>query len=165
MKSIKLIVLLIGVSVALLAALIKMPRLVPRPARTSQAAKVQPEIQLLPLTTIYEYGKHDFRDISILTGGKVWSVGYDGQDPKRFFYSGDWGHTWETRPVQSSGFTLKSITFVDEQHGWAVGGYGTILRTTNGGDSWEQVKRPTAAELQEVRFFTANIGYAAGSSR
>ena len=31
---------------------------------------------------------------------------------------------------------LHGITFSDQQHGWLVGGYGLIYRTTDGGKSW-----------------------------
>jgi photosystem II stability/assembly factor-like uncharacterized protein len=33
---------------------------------------------------------------------------------------------------------LRSVDFADPQNGWLVGGYGTILRTTDGGKSWRQ---------------------------
>jgi photosystem II stability/assembly factor-like uncharacterized protein len=31
---------------------------------------------------------------------------------------------------------LRSINFLDENNGWIVGGYGTILHTTDGGKTW-----------------------------
>jgi len=34
------------------------------------------------------------------------------------------------------GNTITSISFVDTSTGWAVGGGGTVLKTTDGGDSW-----------------------------
>jgi len=31
---------------------------------------------------------------------------------------------------------LRDIDFYDANNGWIVGGYGLILRTTDGGESW-----------------------------
>jgi photosystem II stability/assembly factor-like uncharacterized protein len=31
---------------------------------------------------------------------------------------------------------LRSVNFADAQNGWMVGGFGTILRTSDGGKSW-----------------------------
>ena len=33
---------------------------------------------------------------------------------------------------------LRAIHFFDDNNGWIVGGYGTILRTTDGGKSWRR---------------------------
>jgi hypothetical protein len=61
----------------------------------------------------------------------------------------DGGGSWVT---QSSGTTnaLAGVAFADESHGWAMGEGGTILHTTNGGESWSQLHengRPTAFTL------------------
>ena len=34
---------------------------------------------------------------------------------------------------------LRAVDFYDAEHGWIVGGYGAILRTTDGGKSWLRV--------------------------
>jgi photosystem II stability/assembly factor-like uncharacterized protein len=31
---------------------------------------------------------------------------------------------------------LRSVDFLDENSGWIVGGYGTIIHTTDGGKTW-----------------------------
>jgi len=43
--------------------------------------------------------------------------------------------------IKSSGTSngLKSIYFVNESKGFAVGMFGTVLRTTDGGDSWTNI--------------------------
>jgi photosystem II stability/assembly factor-like uncharacterized protein len=44
---------------------------------------------------------------------------------------------WKLAPIglQAPAW-LRAIDFFDENNGWIVGGYGTILRTTDGGKSW-----------------------------
>ena len=39
-------------------------------------------------------------------------------------------------PTSGTTQTLYGVAFADASHGWAVGGGGTILRTTNGGGTW-----------------------------
>ena len=55
--------------------------------------------------------------------------------------------------LQQSGtqHPLRSISFADSMHGWAVGDYGTILRTTNGGLEWlRQNAKDTTSMLRSV---------------
>ena len=74
--------------------------------------------------------------------------------------------------VPGTGFTMSAITFFDSQHGWAVGGNGLIIRTRDGGKSWELLKPPTRTEagvrvsdLHAVHFATSRVGYVAGHER
>jgi photosystem II stability/assembly factor-like uncharacterized protein len=55
----------------------------------------------------------------------------------------DGGSLWEELPVSVAGvgyFTIRSIWFLDSLRGWAgyesTGGWGGLLRTTDGGHSW-----------------------------
>ncbi|MCE1117797.1 MULTISPECIES: WD40/YVTN/BNR-like repeat-containing protein [Pseudomonas] len=59
---------------------------------------------------------------------------------------------------------LTGVSFVDARHGWAVGHWGAILATTDGGESW-QVQRLSSEEdrpLFAVHFFNARQGVAVG---
>lgn len=59
---------------------------------------------------------------------------------------------------------LTGVSFVDARHGWAVGHWGAILLTTDGGESW-QLQRLSSAEdrpLFAVHFFNARQGVAVG---
>jgi len=64
-------------------------------------------------------------------------------------------------PVSSP---LTSVTFVDAQHGWAVGQWGTILVTLDGGETWRIQRQETSADrpLFGVHFFDATHGVAVG---
>jgi photosystem II stability/assembly factor-like uncharacterized protein len=67
----------------------------------------------------------------------------------------------KTVPISS---TLTSVAFVDERRGWAVGHWGAILATQDGGESW-QVQRLAVQEdrpLFSVHFFDKDHGVAVG---
>ena len=70
-------------------------------------------------------------------------------------------HQARSVPVSS---TLTGVSFADARHGWAVGHWGVILSTVDGGDTW-QLQRLVATEdrpLFAVHFFDASNGVAAG---
>ena len=80
----------------------------------------------LPLT------EFDWHAVDVV-GNRIWIAGAPGT---RILHSADSGSTWQ---VFDTGQTLPihSIDFVDETHGWAVGGLGTILATSDGGRTWK----------------------------
>lgn len=59
------------------------------------------------------------------------------------------------------GYPLMDVQFIGD-HGWAVGPMGTILRTEDGGESWEQVSSESDADLYRVDFVNRQEGWAAG---
>ncbi len=71
---------------------------------------------------------------------------------------------------QTSGTTnpLYSVFFTNTDTGTAIGGSGTILRTTDGGGTWNPQTSGTTAILQSVHFTDANngaaVGFAVGSN-
>lgn len=59
---------------------------------------------------------------------------------------------------------LTGVSFVDARQGWAVGHWGAILASNDGGDSW-QIQRLSSEEdrpLFAVHFFNARQGVAVG---
>jgi photosystem II stability/assembly factor-like uncharacterized protein len=64
--------------------------------------------------------------------------------------SRDGGKTWEVAETPTDS-TLFGVSFVDEQHGWAVGAYGAILRSQDGGASWTRQTVTRTDELGEAR--------------
>ena len=54
------------------------------------------------------------------------------------------------------GFT--DVDFIDSNYGTVVGSNGTILRTTDGGNSWFQQSSATSYSLTDVCFVDINIG-------
>ena len=51
---------------------------------------------------------------------------------------------------------LTAVHFADAQQGWVAGAFGTVLKTSNGGARWEQVKIPSRASLVSVFARTGN---------
>jgi len=92
-----------------------------------------------------------------------------GDDQGAIYKSIDAGITWVIQDDGTSlGGACNAIHFVDENIGFAVGAGNAILRTLDGGDSWETVTGPTAqaaVECQCVYVLDRNrawIGYADG---
>jgi hypothetical protein len=72
-----------------------------------------------------------------------WRVGQRGTIQKAD-ESGGW-----TRIVSGTDDDLFDITFA-ETTGWAVGHGGTVLRSTNGGNTWQRVAAPSSEDLVHV---------------
>lgn len=64
-------------------------------------------------------------------------------------------------PVSS---TLTAVSFADEKHGWAVGHWGAIVHTADGGETWTVQRLDTQEDrpLFSVHFFNAQEGVAVG---
>jgi photosystem II stability/assembly factor-like uncharacterized protein len=68
---------------------------------------------------------------------------------------------WEK---QDSGVTasLLDICFIDISNGWAVGGNGTIIHTSDGGTTWTHQNSGTNNDLLAVNFLDTMNGWTAG---
>lgn len=73
---------------------------------------------------------------------QVWAAGHDGV----ILHSGDGGKTWERRRLSvwtpdisdpSEGVPVLDLLFTDAENGFAIGAYSLLLRTHDGGKSWE----------------------------
>jgi photosystem II stability/assembly factor-like uncharacterized protein len=60
--------------------------------------------------------------------------------------------------------TLTAVSFADARSGWAVGQWGVILRTRDGGETWELQRSDTSVDqpLFAVHFSDGEHGVAAG---
>ena len=91
---------------------------------------------------------------------------------ERYLAVGDRGHILVSEagrdwvqvkaPVRAA---LTSVDFVDAQHGWAVGHDAVILRTTDGGRSWQMQNFEPELEkpFHDVLFFDRRRGLAIGA--
>ena len=59
---------------------------------------------------------------------------------------------------------LYDTQFLDANEGWAVGVFGTVYHTTDGGKHWRQQKTPTTQHLYGVSFVDVKNGWAVGRS-
>ena len=69
---------------------------------------------------------------------------------------------WFWQNPLPTGNHLECVCFVDQNNGWAVGWYGTILRTTNGGDNWIFQFNGATNTLYGVSFTDLNNGTVVG---
>lgn len=56
--------------------------------------------------------------------------------------------------------TLRYLAFVDSLTGWAAGEAGTIIRTTDGGDSWDIQNSTVQTFIMDIFFVDKNLGWA-----
>lgn len=78
----------------------------------------------------------------------------------------DGGVNW-TVISDNIGPWLKDVYFVDELIGYACGDAGTILKTINGGNSWETLVTPNNIQnrqLNSIFFLNTDLGYAVGGN-
>ena len=110
----------------------------------------------------------ELTDIVFLDADTGWAVGDRGV----IWKTQDGGRRWE---LQNSPATcrLESICFVNDTHGWIVGGWphaythkntGLVLKTVNGGQTWSRVNQPTLPALKHVQFFDKQRGWAVGNA-
>lgn len=94
----------------------------------------------------------------------------DQSNPLRQYImiSEDGGVSWESMQLNASGITreddIEAAFFMDENRGWLVGrenqGYAVVLRTDDGGNTWEKYVVEEAINFGSVWFIDNNEGYA-----
>jgi photosystem II stability/assembly factor-like uncharacterized protein len=100
--------------------------------------------------------KNTLLGVKFITPQKGWVVGEHGT----ILYTEDGGENWE---AQESGTEedLKSVTFMSEKVGWAVGN-GGIIHTEDGGKKWE--RQVNSKDLLHIVFFlNENEGWIGGA--
>jgi photosystem II stability/assembly factor-like uncharacterized protein len=104
----------------------------------------------------------------------IWVVGRPGSAA---LHSTDQGKTWEIVPTQQP-LPLHGVFFAGSQRGWAVGEFGSILGTTDGGKTWRVQHRggqraavafiharPSGLPVDTVALLGGEEGYLAASLR
>lgn len=78
--------------------------------------------------------------------------------------SDDDGKTYRQAKGVPVASTLTAVSFADDKNGWAVGHWGVVLHTIDGGENWTLQRSDTAEDrpLFSVHFFDANDGIAVG---
>lgn len=59
---------------------------------------------------------------------------------------------------------LYGLSFADEKNGWAVGQYGTILKSTDGGLNWQYQRSGTQEHLNAIYAVSPQSAYAVGTA-
>ena len=68
--------------------------------------------------------------------------------------------TWEWSNPKPCGNVMEGIYFTDPSTGYIVGTGGIIMKTYDGGDSWNILNSGTLYDLYDLSFPNANTGYA-----
>jgi len=103
-------------------------------------------------------------DVIAIDENKIIAVGSNSA----ILSTNDRGDTWQVSYYEELNTELKSIFFVDEDNGWICGTsfseyeFGIVLRTENGGRSWDRVDIIPNVDLREIQFFDENLGWASG---
>lgn len=81
-------------------------------------------------------------------------------------YTGSGGNSWsvqyQERAIGRKPSGILDLYFVTKTEGWAVGGFGTILHTQNGGGKWEKIKTYSDIHLWGVHFVDTEHGWIVG---
>ena len=56
------------------------------------------------------------------------------------------------------------VTFFDANTGLLCGSSGTLLRTTDGGASWDSVGVGASSSIYDIFFLNASVGYICGTT-
>ncbi|MEM7201529.1 MAG: YCF48-related protein [Planctomycetota bacterium] len=101
-------------------------------------------------------------DVQFPTPTTGYVCGWDGGIYKTL----DAGTTWTKLDTRAPAQVFRSLSFVDEQTGFALGGSafagGRLYRTTDGGATWENRGSPTGVTLSALSFINANEGVTVG---
>ena len=79
-----------------------------------------------------------------------------------YFISLDALPQWKWQNPLPQGNGLNSLYFTDTNTGYTVGDAGTILKTSDGGQTWITYSSGSDYSLKSVFFPNASTGYAAG---
>ena len=74
---------------------------------------------------------------------------------------GNWQQILPPGPTSNQ---LSSLYFADSTTGWAVGEYGTVVKTQDGGESWRLIEIPWQNTLADVHFPTPAAGFIVGEN-
>jgi len=97
--------------------------------------------------------------IDFVNNQNGWTVG------DRILHTSD-GYQWieQTNHPALTG-SLMDVNFINLNEGWAVGAPGLAMRTSDGGESWEEIDLGTDLFLTAVQFTSPNNGYIIGANK
>jgi len=90
-------------------------------------------------------------------------VGGDENDTSALIWKTTNGGTdWTPITPPMNTYYLRALDFVDDLEGWAVGRFGSIIHTSDGGNTWVFQTNPATTTLFDVDFSDNNHGIACG---
>jgi photosystem II stability/assembly factor-like uncharacterized protein len=124
-----------------------------------QALVEKPKLQLLAAEKTNAAGTVQLLGAAH-AGARLVAVGDHGV----VLLSDDGGRTFRQASTVPADVTLTSVAFADARNGWAVGHWGVILRTKDGGENWTLQRSDIKVDqpLFSVYFKDAREGWAVG---
>lgn len=135
-----------------------------RPPAPLVAPVARSGLKVVSTVPRHKVGVYDLQAVALVGEEEAWAVGYDEEHTRRAYHSVDGGSTWSAVDLPGNGSPLTSLSFPDARHGWAVGGDGLIVRTKDGGASWDLLKPPTESDLEAVHFIDRRVGLVGGKT-
>lgn len=104
--------------------------------------------------------RQNYTQMERLPSGRLYAYGSDSNA-----YSDDGGDTW-TLTNSPSLFQAETMTFLDDQVGFAGGLQGQVGRTLDGGMTWTEVTKPgsNSSGITSLYFTSADEGYVSTTS-
>jgi photosystem II stability/assembly factor-like uncharacterized protein len=126
-------------------------------------------------------GEEALDDVFFVNAREGWTVGWHcvlDHHGHGIYHTSDGGATWERQYGQSfdvegwptDALTLTDVYFADAKHGWVLGAPvsledqvdGFILRTADGGETWEKVGVPGSGRFSDLCFVDTRTGWVVG---
>ena len=93
--------------------------------------------------------------------GYSFSAGADIAPPYNIYKTTDGGTNWTPQYADNTAGELLDMQFTDENHGWAVGRNGKIVKTVDGGNTWNITVNNPNYRNNNVFFISNNEGWIA----
>jgi photosystem II stability/assembly factor-like uncharacterized protein len=103
-----------------------------------------------------------FQSVSTIDNNNAFVVGFDPFNGYAKIFRTTTGGTYWDQLWGNVYTTLNSVSFSDPLHGTAVGRFGTVIRTNDGGVNWTPQTASTY-DLQGVNFINNNTGWIVGA--
>ena len=110
-------------------------------------------------------------------GGESWNFTYEKGDGLRSIFMVDSTSAWVTgediRKTTDKGRTwiskykgdyINSVSFADNNNGYAIGNSGLMLYTSDGGNNWTKLNQMTSNDLNYITFSKTGIGWISASN-
>ncbi len=131
----------------------------PGPASAADAAAKPAALTLQPAMQ-RAYASKELVLAATRAGRRLVAVGDHGV----VLLSDDAGKTYRQAKAVPTRATLTAVSFADAKNGWAVGHWGAIMHSADGGETWTLQRRDTSVDrpLFSVYFADAGHGLAVG---
>lgn len=101
----------------------------------------------------------DFYDVFFINPDTGWIVG------SVIYRTNDGGYTWHSQGHSYNyDYHLKSVFFINEDTGWVAGEYNELLKTNNGGQTWNPLYLPDSCLFYDLYFVNPDTGWVLGTA-